>query len=75
MPEWIVINKDGLDANLRFTNAPCAATSAVERAGSIRHRTYGAYPLYDCKNIAGICSWKAEYQNWLQSQRIGNAVN
>lgn len=65
---WTVATPDGVRY---FSNAPCAAMSALEESkayAQITHPRYGVYERAACLQIAQMNAYGPAYQQWLEGQ-------
>lgn len=61
---WTIAMPDG---TRYFSNAPCAAQSALETTGFIEHSRYGSYDRAACMRLARMS--REQYERWLEEQR------
>lgn len=63
---WTIATPEG---TRYFSNAPCAAQSALETTGFMEHPRYGSYDRAACMRLAGMSAEGQDYERWLEEQR------
>ncbi len=71
---WCVRDGDGVRY---FSNAPCAAATALEEGVPVIHPSYGTLDRSECMKLAGMSAASEAYQEWLgergRRDRVGGA--
>lgn len=57
------------DGTRYFSNAPCAAQSALDAHTHMSHPRYGVVDYAECLSVAQMSATGAEYERWLEEQR------
>ena len=63
---WCVVTPEGTRF---FSNAPCAASSALKAGVPVQHPTFGTYERGDCVMLAGMQCEGDAYKQWLEEQK------
>lgn len=79
LPPW-AITREGVLTGQYFSNAPCAAATALSEHGGMRHAEFGDYSNVECQPISKMHTemydrerhfWfrSPVYYDWLELQR------